>query len=66
MQVQSFDERVSLLAPPLLFQSRAEAEPCDSTLTTPFLAAQWNLAQVLPHSEMITGRRRRSPVCTGI
>lgn len=45
-EIGKFDERVSLLAPPLLFQSRADVRSCASTVTTPFLEAQWELAKV--------------------
>lgn len=43
-EVMGFDQRVALLAPPLLFQTRAQVGAC-SPVTAPFLEAQWKLVR---------------------
>jgi len=42
-ELSSYDEKLGLVAPPLLFQRRLEVAPCNEAVGDPFLEAQFEL-----------------------
>ena len=42
-EIGSYDEKLGLVAPPLMFQKRLQVAPCNPAVATPFLEAQFQL-----------------------
>ena len=45
-EVGSYDEKLGLVAPPLMFQKRLQVSSCNPAVATPFLTAQFELINV--------------------
>jgi hypothetical protein len=45
-EVGSYDEKLGLVAPPLMFQKRLQVAPCNPAVASPFLKAQFELVNV--------------------